>query len=119
MESFLLTDWVTIRGTAFASIPQNATGWLDLPAHEDAQFHIDVKSASGGANMSYETSPTRQETTFVSMVSFAMNVGIRVDRAFFNTSLVPLTRFLRWRVSFNALGGAATFRVWVSAYSYE
>jgi len=126
MDSFLLTDWITIQcDPSLTSITQSASTWLDLPDVEDVQLTLDVKEASAGANsvtMNYETGATRQDSGFVPLVApFAMATGVRVDQAPFAIAMNPFARFLRWRLTASSAGSVwqATFRIWVSAHSYE
>jgi hypothetical protein len=121
MDTFLLTDWLTVRTRSDSPpIVQSAYAWLDLPEHEDVIFYLDVKEVTGTVFLSYDTSPARHEGSFVSMLSFTTTPGLRIDRVPFRTALVPLARFLRWSMSTSSPGTSdATFRIWIAAYSYE
>ena len=127
MDTFLLTDWITVSGDGggpgapnVKSIAQSSDQWLELPEHEDVSFVLEVKSVTGTVTMNFETSPTKQESGFAAMLTpFAMSTGRRADAALFSNALVPLAHFLRWRVSNPGAAGIwdATFRIWVSASS--
>ena len=47
MDSFLVTDFITIRGASTVTeVIQSAEQWLELPEHEDVQFFLEVKDLS-------------------------------------------------------------------------
>jgi hypothetical protein len=105
MEGWLLQDWVTIRaknsgGTNITSIAQGADAWIDIGDFEDFTFFLDVRelTAAGSMTVYYETSPTQQETSFQTMVSFTPATGRRVDRIISSIAGVPPARFVRWRL---------------------
>jgi hypothetical protein len=121
MESFVVTDWITIKGQDTA-ISQPASGWLELDDEhkdrEDVTFYLEVKEATN-VLMSYETSAVRQENQFVAMVApFTLTTGVRVDVCSADSVAVPAAGLLRWKLS--TAGGAwtATFRLTVAAHSY-
>jgi hypothetical protein len=127
MDTFLLTDWITISGDGgvgagnITSIAQSTDQWLELPEHEDFSFVLEVKQVTGTVTMNVETAPTKQDSSFVAVLTpFAMSVGTRSDSALFSNALVPVSQFLRWRLSNPGGSGVwnATFRLWVSASSY-
>ena len=69
MESFVMTDWITISGMESASpLSQPASGWLELDDEhadrEDVIFYLEVKEATN-AMLSYETAGVRQHNQFV------------------------------------------------------
>ena len=119
MQTVLLQDWLTIAGhDGIGPIAQSAHDYVDLGDHEDLVFYLQVADASGGPALSYQTSPTRQDSSFLPMIApVTMSPGTRADRVFFATAAVPPSRYVRWSVK----GGTAfstTFRVWVCAYSF-
>ena len=122
MDSFLLTDWITIRAEeSVSSIAQPASGWLELPEHEDAYLYTDVKQVTNSLSLGFDTAIARQEASFVPLVApFSLAVGLRLDGAPSQFVAVPLARFLRWRLVSGGGAGAwgATFRIWVAAYAY-
>lgn len=121
MEASLLQDWITINGRdGVLSLPQSAHTYLDIGRHEDLVFYLDVRNVSGGPNIAYETSPTQQDASFLSMVAAVpLAVGTRVDRVMFATAAVPPARYVRWRLSVGAGNWSATFRVWLAAYAFS
>ncbi len=125
MEGRCVQDWVTIRAGASSNgfaVAQGSEGWLDLGDVEDLVFILDVRElqAPTVVKMAYETSPTRQETSFVSMVSpFLMTTGVRVDRVFATYAPIPPARYVRWRlVPVTNAAYDVTFRIWVATYSW-
>ena len=121
MEGSLLQDWVTIRlSSGIGSVAQGADSWLDIGDHEDLAFFLDVREINNGTSVVYETSPTKQEQSFVALVgAFTPALGTRVDRAFSAVGAVPPARYVRWRLF--SSGGAAcdlTFRIWVASYAW-
>jgi hypothetical protein len=119
MDSFRLSQWTTIRSIAGQTITQSECAWLDLSAYEDAMFHLDVREVTGAVTLAYETSATSQDSSFVSLISFSLATGTRIDQVLFSNCLMPITRFVRWKAYMPSGTADTTFRVWVSAYSYE
>jgi hypothetical protein len=121
VESFVLQDWVTIRGAVgVASVTQGADSWLDITDHEDLVFYVEVKGLTNAPVMNYQTSPTRQEATFLPLVTpFTMTSGLRTDAALFAYALTPPARQVRWKLTSSNTGLIfdATFRIFVAAYS--
>lgn len=121
MESFVLQDWVTIRGAVgVASVTQGADSWLDITDHEDLIFYVEVKELTNAPVLNYQTSPTRQDTSFLPLVTpFTMASGLRIDTALFAYALTPPARQVRWKLTSSNTGLTfdATFRIFVAAYS--
>lgn len=125
MDAALLQDSLTINGGGgIPSIIQSAHQYLDIGRNEDLVFYLDVKNVSnvsGPVTISYETSPTPQDSSFLAMIApiTISTPGLRVDRAAFSTAAVPPARYVRWRLSSAGTSNwGATFRIWVAAYSY-
>ena len=131
MRGFLLQDWTTLRGFSgnpagggpvVTSIPQGAASWLDIGDYEDLVFTLDVREwTNSAATLVYETSPTRQDSSFVAMrPAFAVSVGQRVDAIWTSTSAVPPARYVRWRISCTTVSMQydLTFRIWLAAYAW-
>lgn len=129
MDGWLLQDLVTIAGNVtgnVTSVPQSVSGYLEVGEHEDLFIMVDVRNftvTSGTISITVETSPSRDEASFVPLVAGLVLAapGVFVQRAPFATAYAPAARYVRWRAS--AGGGAqgywdVTFRVWVSAYAY-
>ena len=120
MQGCLLQDWVTIRlGSSIASVTQGADSWLDIGDHEDLAFFLDVREINNATNVVYETSPTKQEQSFVALVgAFTPALGKRVDRAFSAFGAVPPARFVRWRLFSSGSACDLTFRIWIASYAW-
>ena len=122
MDGLLLQDWVTIRsdGNVSPSVTQGADSWFDLGNDEDVVFYLDVREVSvvGPVRMAYQTSPTKVESSFLTMLpAFTLAPGVRVDRGFFATAGVPLARYMRWQLTGPAGTWDATFRIWLATYA--
>ena len=126
MHAFILQDWITIRGqSTVTTVTQGEDGWLDLTAYQDAIFWIDCREQSGSTapTIQFQTSPTKDESLFVNMMSTATTLVAQTAPSFVKATLagatnVPLARFVRWQL--NGPSGSlwdATFRVLVSANS--
>lgn len=121
MDAALLQDALTINGQdGILSVTQSAHQYLDIGLNEDLVFYLDVKNVSGAVTISYETSPTPQDSSFLPMIApvTISATGLRVDRAAFSTAAVPPARYVRWRLQCAGGAWSATFRIWVAAYSY-
>ena len=122
MHTSLLQDWITVSGhDAFGGtiVAQSAHQYVDIAQFEDLVFYLDVRKYSGGAQISYETSPTRQDSSFLAMIApiTLAAVGLRVDRAMFSTAAVPPARYVRWKAT-SGIAWSATFRIWFTAYAF-
>lgn len=125
MESCLLQDWITVKAqdaSPATTVTQSAHQYVDLGRFEDLVFYLDVRryTGAGGVIVSYETSPTKQDSFFLAMIApiTISAVGLRVDRAFFATAAVPPARYVRWRLSTGGGAWDATFRIWMTAYKF-
>ena len=46
MHSYILQDWITIRGAAgVTTVTQSESGWLDLSPYQDLTFWIDTRES--------------------------------------------------------------------------
>jgi hypothetical protein len=116
MHSFLLQDWITIRGAASQTVAQGEVGWLDLAPYEDIMFWFDVREFSTAATtFNFQTAPTKEEILFTTMVTGT--VSLTPSNPYVNriTATTPLARFVRWQLVGPASAWDATFRVLVAA----
>jgi hypothetical protein len=126
MEAALLQELVTLTAAdGVTSLSQSAHQYLDVGQNEDLVFYLDVRNVSpSGVTISYETSPTPQNSGFLAMIAPTLVTTARlvVSRAAFSTAAVPPARYVRWRLGLPS-GGAGpwnmTFRVWVACYGYR
>jgi hypothetical protein len=119
MHTFILQDWITIRGgTGVTTITQPETSWLDLEPFQDVVFWVDVKESTGGPSLFLQTSPTLDETFFQSMTNASMVAAAAPTLlpAFMMSAAVPLARYVRWLIS-GMPTWDATFRIVVAANS--
>jgi hypothetical protein len=138
MRSFVLQDWVTIKGAITTTgVIQPASDYLDLEAFEDAVVWVDVREVTtGGASSTLlliQSAPIKEEPFFAPTnvpAPFAVlaSPGVTVIPIVLNNSMVtsafqqqpsPITRWLRWNLV--QLGASSawsvTFRVLVAAHS--
>jgi hypothetical protein len=117
MHTFVLSDWITVKGNA-NSVIQSESDWLDLTPYEDVVFWIDCREASGTPTLALQTSPTKDETFFgatgASLYSATLASGTVVSKVTMKDATVPIARYLRWQLSAGAAFDA-TFRIMVSA----
>jgi hypothetical protein len=121
VEGYLLQDWTTITsGSTAPIVVQSEVGWLDLIDYRDIVFWLEVKARIlGGATaivMAYQTSPSKDENLFSSMLAFPTSVGATPDVRPIIESLnptVPLCRWLRWQLQATGPTSdwSATFRI--------
>lgn len=120
MKTCLLQDWVTVNAADGQTVPQSAHQYIDLGQFEDLVFYLDVRQFENAPILSYETAPSRQDSSFLPMIApIAISaVGVRVDRAMFSTAAVPPARYVRWKIT--TVGGTwnMTFRIWMTAYRF-
>jgi hypothetical protein len=119
MHSFILQDWTTIRG-GVATVIQGEADWLDLSSYQDCIFFLDVREASGTPTITFQTSPTKDEALFQTMITAtlmtASATGAAAIKATLTNAIVPVARFVRWQIN-GTITWDSTFRVIVAANS--
>jgi hypothetical protein len=121
MYSYLLQDWVTIRGdTTIGVLGQGENDWLDLDGFQEIVAWLDVKEVSfgvGAPTMYYQTSPSKDAIFFVNMGSVALGgPGLTITPMLKETAAVPLARWLRWQIQVASnTSWDITFRIWCAA----
>ncbi len=102
MHSFVLQDWITIRGTTGAVITQGESGWLDLAPYQDVSFYIDIREFSPSAgNMVFETAPIKEDVLFQAMLSSIAFTTAPTNpyRVPITTASCPVARYVRWKLT--------------------
>jgi hypothetical protein len=122
MHAFILQEWTTIRGAALTGVTQSEDQWLDLSPYQDVFFYLDCREVTGAvaAAISYQTSPTKDESIFQTMIGpnqFVVGVAAVTKSILSTNSAVPLARYVRWSIGGPANAWDATFRVLVAANS--
>lgn len=117
VEGVLLQDVLSVRGAASLHIVQSASGWLDLGDREDIVLYTDVRTVSGGAKLTFETSCVALDAAFVALLpQFALSVGLRTDVVLASMAKIPPMRFVRWNLTGDGSPWDATLRIWVAVY---
>jgi hypothetical protein len=118
-HSILLQDWTTVRGSTTSTVvSQPVNGYADMTAFRNWVAYVDVSDASGSPSMALETSPTADNTFFISFdgTLFSPSVGVTTKISRYAGSYLPVARFLRWRISSSSSAPwSASFRIIVSA----
>ena len=119
MRSFVLQDWTTIRGgSGTATISQARHAWLDLDDYQDVAFWLQVAEQTGSPTFFYQTSPSSDDSLFVSMGSVTIasltTMTVKVTQVLMTSATIPLSRFVRWQISGTPTWDA-TFRLLVAA----
>jgi hypothetical protein len=122
MRTILLQDWITVQGTSggggVPSVTQTQGGWLDVSSFAAATFWIDVSQVtnpSSAANvvLTFQTSPTLDEAYFQPVAPpinpLTINTTPQVVQTTRSLGLVPLARYLRWKISTSNKDIAGTF----------
>jgi hypothetical protein len=122
MQSLMLCDWTTIRGTAGSSpVNQGEDQWLDVTPYLDLVFWVDCREVTGTVTLNLQTAPTKDEVYFKNMVSatglttLAVAQGPVAYLALASSTAVPVAAWLRWQLTSNTATWDATFRIWLSA----
>jgi hypothetical protein len=119
VEALLLADFTTVRGTSSTIVTQPSYGWLDLGEIEDVVLYTDCRETTN-ANLVFETSPAPIDGAFVTLIpQFALATGLRTDAVFSSFANVPVSRYLRWKLSGSSNPWDASFRIWVAAYGWS
>ena len=122
-RTFLLQDWVTIRGNAASalSVTQDEERWLDLDGFSDAAVWIDVAEVTppGGVNTSslqlaIETAAVCDEAYFGAMTPpvllgtaapfYQASATPIVTRSLKSVSTSNLARYVRWKITPSTTG---------------
>jgi len=123
MDSFVLQDWITIRGGTSTTVTQGEASWLDLGPYEDVVFWLQVTNVTGSPTLLYQTSPTADDAFFAVQTGGMTGTGIALASA---TSVVvtpvlawsatyPLARYVRWQIQPPATLYDVTMRIFVTA----
>lgn len=120
MINVALQEYITIRSdSTVAFVTQNETGWLDLAGFQDLVAFLEVKEFSGATtiNISYQTSPSKDEDLFTNMATAVTLVtGVTATKMLKASATVPLARWVRWKLAATTISGSwdAYFRVWLA-----
>lgn len=121
MHTFILQDYITVRGSSSATVTQNESGWLDLTPYQDLVFWIDTRNASTNAvTLRLQTSPTKDEGMFTDIIaSFSLSSTALVTQkaALLSAATCPVARYVRWVLIGPAAAWDATLRIYVAANS--
>lgn len=121
MYAIMLCDWVTVRGaTATSPVVQGEDQWLDLGPYTDCTLWVDIREVTGTVSLALETSPTKDDAYFKSMVTAAglttlvANPAPTAYAVLLSTATVPLARWLRWKLASATATWDVTMRIWAS-----
>ncbi len=121
MHTFVLQDWITVRGASGINITQSESEWLDLTQYEDLTLWIDCKEITGTTvTINIETSPTKDDTLFSAMYAATLTTTLvspstAAAKILMSSATVPVARYVRWKLVAPAAAYDATFRVFISA----
>src|SRR5271154_4377681 len=108
MQTFLLTDWTTIRGVVpnVTQITQEESQWLDLTPFGSAFFWLDCRGITNGPQIYIDTAPCRDEAFFTPMVGPITLAASQTPVLLFagTPGASILARFVRWRLTQGANG---------------
>ncbi len=114
MYGLMLQDWTTIEGPASGTLSQTEAFWLDTSPYLDVITFLQVSSVFN-AVLAYQTAPTKDESLFQNMDSFAMAAGVTVGVYLRDTAAYPISHWLRWQLNGGGSAFNVTFRIWVAA----
>lgn len=116
MHSFVLQDWLTIRGGA-TQVTQPEHEWMDLEAYQDVTLWLQVSEVTGSPTCTYQTAPTADDSLFQAMataVTLTAATAPVVTQVLMLNATTPLARFVRWQL--NGTGTwDVTFRIMAAA----
>lgn len=121
MYSFVLQDWITIRGTNTTPIIQTESDWLDMSPYQDCVAWVDVTEQIGTPTLAFETAPLPEDRLFVQMNTTAISLTVpgtpapQVIQMLMGSAAVPVAQFLRWKVTGPASPWDVTFRILLAA----
>jgi hypothetical protein len=119
MHSFVMQDWITIRGANATAINQGESSWLDLGPYQDVSFYVDVREYSGSSTptLQFQTAPLKEDVLFQNMLGTAISVNSITNpyRVAITTTACPVARYVRWQLVGPASTWDVTFRVVLAA----
>jgi hypothetical protein len=134
MHCFLFTNWVTVRASSSPAILQVTQGeedWIDLSAYQDLVAWVDIREltlpvpAGGNLFLDFQTAPVLDDAYFTSLINTTGGITLAaagsptVVRMTKDNTLVPLSKWLRWRLNTNNVTPTQTWdvtmRIWLAA----
>jgi hypothetical protein len=125
MHSYVLQDWITIRGqSASQVIAQGESAWLDLAPYQDLSLWLDVREVSQTSPavlMQFQTAPFKEEGLFQAMLATAISITLAPSNPYrvpITTTACPVARYVRWQLTGPTSGTLpwdVTFRVLCAA----
>lgn len=117
MHSFILQDWITIRGVNANAINQSEASYLDLSPYQDVSLYLDVREFSGASNptINFQTAALKEEALFTTMIGTTVNSFTNPLRVPITTANCPVARYVRWQLIGPASAWDITFRVVLAA----
>jgi hypothetical protein len=128
-HAICLQPWRTITGSN-NTVVQDEADWVDVGAAKDVGIYIEVSHAHTNVHtvIQIETSPTKDETFFAGTPAsgtpyiaqfdaFGATLGlqsIKLIRFASTSTTAPLSKYLRWSVTFAATDDEITFRIWLN-----
>lgn len=117
MHTFIMQDWITIRGAA-NTVTQSESEWLDLAQYQDVVLWIDAREFVGTVTLNIQTAPTKDESFFSVGTVFTTTLALgptAPQKVLLSVATVPLARYLRWQLTSATNPFDATFRIMISA----
>ncbi len=129
-HSVCLQPWTTVNGNAGATLVQDEALWVDVGGAKDVAIYLEISYAdtTGHNLIRLQTSPTKDEASFFGnpnpltggpfLASFdtsGATLGLQpIEVVRFATASLttPLSRFVRWSVTFAI--DEITFRIWLN-----
>jgi hypothetical protein len=119
MDSLLVQEYVTIRGTQSTPVIQPRYGWLDLGDYEDVILYLDVREVTPTPSITFETAPAAIDSAFAQLVApIALSVGVTTVSLFASRGGISPARFIRWHATGSTGTWDATFRIWAAVYGW-
>jgi len=129
MQSYLLQDFTTIRGSTITPVIQSEASYLAFSGYQDMLFWIDLREISppgaGNVTLAIETAPSKDEVFWTPMTTQVFAVGAAVGLVLGPSlpSVIlargptqPLMTWVRWKLTASvAATWDITFRIILSA----
>lgn len=123
MYTAILQPWSylsAVSASGFAYLPQESTEYFDATPFDSVVFYLDLRAQSSVVSLAYETAPAKEDGLFKPMATLT-NMSTLVGPTPTITVVqlsdgpsVPLARWVRWKLTFDAPGGDATFKITAS-----
>jgi len=111
----LLQDWTRIKSASTSTMVQSADRWVDVSRYRDLTAFVSVAGHTGDPDLAIQTAPGPDAGLFRTLgPAIKLASPEQIEPRPFETTSVPLAKYLRWAIIPAGVGFDVTFRVYLS-----